>query len=396
LTNRNFFLYLQARFPSAVPDGQSAFAQPYRIVRGAGDGAFEIIYGGIAESEEWLYGENVLDAILQNGAHAERIFLPFSQVVGQPVYVFEYAFDMCAEMFAQALGRNADLLLNAGVTSFRSVAIQPPNNDSALRVFFMESPQRIFEFNLQPTRRISSEDFRTEVSPVNLNGKHFIATHRGFLPNIPRGGFAYHAINVENPFRDPQGLFRISHIRSMVEPFFDNPAAIIPTVSADNVYTFSTRNTMVRYLENAVFEYTSYRTVGRTAPSNFMANFSAALDFVTNDPHVASAQTEIFLRNHDTRGRAHIFWFDYAIDNRPLVLTREWHTGAHCNDPLLAPIEIIVDHGRVVRYRRLAYTFSTGALSWKNSHEFDFAGHFSLGFPISEGPTIDLTIFIDE
>jgi hypothetical protein len=135
---------------------------------------------------------------------------------------------------------------------------------------------------------------------------------------------------------------------------------------------------MVRYLENAVLEYTSYRTIGRMASENFMSGFSAALDFVNNDPNVIN---EIYLRNHDTRGRAHVFWFNYVIDNRPVIFTEEWYTGARCNDPLLAPVEIIVDHGRVVRYRRIAYTFSAGGLAWK---DLPYTNEpFTLGFPIS-------------
>jgi len=67
LTNRNFVLYLQSMFAPSAPDGHRAFAQPYRIISGDGNGIFEIKYSGIAESEEWIFGEEKINEILRNG-----------------------------------------------------------------------------------------------------------------------------------------------------------------------------------------------------------------------------------------------------------------------------------------------------------------------------------------
>ncbi|MDR0271828.1 MAG: hypothetical protein LBI27_00725, partial [Clostridiales bacterium] len=92
LTNRSFFLYLQARFSGSAPELQSAFARPYRIVSGAGDGLFEIRYSGIADSDEWDFGETALRAILQSG-----VFVGMSEtekVLARPVLIYEYAFPM--------------------------------------------------------------------------------------------------------------------------------------------------------------------------------------------------------------------------------------------------------------------------------------------------------------
>jgi hypothetical protein len=382
-TNRNFFLYLQARFPPSAPDGQSAFAQPFRIVSGAGDGLFSIRYSEIADSNEWLFSTSVLDAILQHGVFSGETTM--SQVISRPVLICEYTFAMCAETFAAALGqRSSTLLTDVDIENFSGVAIQP-TGDEALRVFFIDATS-VWEFNLHTSRRHAPDDFRFVISPANPERPHFIATHDGFLPVVPRGILSYNAVLAENPFQDAQGLFTLTHIRGKIESFFDNPATIIPSVSGvDNVYTFSNRNTMVRYLENAVLEYTSYRTISRSSPDNFMMDFSAALAFVRDDPYV---KNEIFLRNHETRERTHIFWFDYVIDNRPMVFAEEWRTGPLCADPLFAPIEVIVDHGRVVRYRRLAYNFSSGGLTWTGIHETD--EFFSLGFVIDGGDKVNL------
>ncbi|MCL2456078.1 MAG: hypothetical protein FWD19_00845 [Defluviitaleaceae bacterium] len=379
LTNRNFFIYLQARFAPAAPDGQNAFARPFRIISGAGDGHFRVRYSEIAGSDEWFFCEEILQTLLRRDANfsAEKISAT-SEIFSQPVVVCEYAFSMSAEIFTRALGGQGTLLADNGIENFRKIFFLPNEKN----IFFVNEHE-VFKFSLAQT------DFSMHIEPANPSRLHFVQVADGFVPRAPGNVFSYRTIVAENPFRNPQGLFTRSHIRSMVETFFDNPAAIIPGISVDGIYTFSTRNAMVRYLENSVLEYTSYRTIGRTAPENFMADFSAALDFVNNDPTVVN---EIFLRAHESRhGRAHVFWFDYVIDNRPIVLVEEWRTGARCTEPLLAPIEVVVDHGRVVRYRRIAYTFSSeGAISWKNlpvSNE-----NFTLGFPVDPSPKSSGTV----
>ncbi|MCL1862499.1 MAG: hypothetical protein FWF78_02915 [Defluviitaleaceae bacterium] len=377
LTNRNFGLYLQARFPPAAPDGQGAFARPYRVISGAGDGAFLVIYSGIEESEEWAFGERALDAVLHRGVFRQVSELPLNE----PVLIFEYAFDMCTEKFAQALGRRSDLLTDVGLDKFTGVAVVPPEVDGfALRVFFIG--EEIWEF------MHVGDGFGFDIETVDAQRKHFVNRGYGFVPHTPLSGLSYTAVVVQNPLQNPHGIFTLSHMRSEVAHFFDNPATIIPGVTLDNLYTFSNRNTMIRYLENSVLEYISYRAVGR-ASDNFFADFSAALAFITNDTGVIN---EIFLRQHEPLGRAHIFWFDYVIDNRPLVLAEEWRTGPRCNDPLYSAIEVTVEHGRVVRYRRLAYNFVSDGLVWMDAAEFERDGYFTLGFPLGSGPILELAV----
>lgn len=408
LTNGNFGLYLQARFPPSAPDGQSAFAQPFRIVSGAGDGLFVIRYGGIAASEEWAFGEEAINAALRNGEFVAGEDFYFGDVISQRVLIYEYAFDMCAKTFARAMGhRNSAIITDAGIENFTSIVVQPTffnpfdRNDAMrnrhLRVFFVNGTQVLgaFEYEYARLDIMSPPPFDFPIPAADPTELHFIATENGFVPRVQGEGFSYAAITVENPFRDARGMFTLSHIRSRVEHLFDNPASIFPSVSVDNVYTFSNRNTMVRYLENAVLEYTSYRTIGRAVQENFMTDFSAALAFVNADPFV---KNEFYLKNHDTRGRAHIFRFNYVIENHPLVLTQPWHTRPYprCNDPLFAPIEITVDQGRVIRYRRIVYTFHADGIMWKPYYELEHAEPFTLGFPIQSDGTIELTALLEE
>ena len=396
LTNRNFFPYLEARFPPSVPDGRSAWAQPFRIIYGAGDGVFSIRYSGIENSYSWEFGANALDAILNDGSfvRVSNVAAPAERfrLLSSPVLIYEYFFPMQAETFALSMGRrNAATLTNHNVESFTSIAIQPPTEfDTFLRVFFMDDT-RAWEFTLSPgARRNPAENFAFEVPNISPTEKHFVAINNGFAPRAPHG-FFYRAIEAHNPFLTLYDQLIFDSIRPQVTVFFSNPAAINQTTGTDGILTFTTHNTMVRYLPFDVLEYTSHRPIGRTAPGNLLSDFSAALAFIEADPNVVN---EIFLMNYEPSGRVHTFHFGYVINNFPLQAENEWATGPNCRNPLPAPIEVVVDHGRVVRYRRLAVNFQSGELTRFDAERLNIEEPFTLGFPITRNPISHLETFV--
>jgi len=392
-TNHNFFLYLQARFPPAAPDGQSVWARPFRVISSTGDGYFTIRYSEIAESDAWFFGESALAAILSGGSFVGQRDMDLEHITEKPVYIYEYAFPMQADSFSRALGkRNGATLISAGISEFWSVAVVPPTEaEPVLRAFFIYGDD-MWEFYLVlGGRRFPLEYHLTEIAPTRTDGLYFVKAGDGFAPRSNRT-FTYRAVRVENPYQNAAGLLHFSSIRPRIENLFDSPATINNALSSDFIYTFSNFNTMVRYLPFNVIEYISYRTTARSAPADLMTDFSAALAFVNDDIYV---QNETFFAGYETRDREHVFWFGYTVGGFPMVM-QPWATRPDCRDPLPAPIEVVVDNGRVVRYRRLAYIFTPGDVTWIDLSSFDIDEPFSLGFPIDSGPDISLHVFTGE
>ena len=391
LTNRNFFLYLAARFPVAVPDGQNAWARPFRIIYGSE--RYNIRYSGIENSFEWEFGLNALDAIIRSGSFAGIIDADSSRITNRVGFIFEYNFQMCSETFTRAMGRRrGGVLTGQGPETFSSIVIQPPiEGDSLLRAFFL-SEGRAWEFTLQPgSGRHSAEDFALSVPYVRADGLYFVRSEGIFLPRFG-GDFYYRSAIPRNPHHDRYGHLFMSSIRPHIEHFFANPVTIHSSVRAD-VYTFSNLSTMVRYHPNDVLEYTSYRRVGRTTPAGILSDFSVARAFIARD---ISNDTEIYFAGYDVRGSEYIFRFNFVFDNFPMIMISPWPTSANCNDPLYAPLEITVEHGRVVRYRRLAINFIPGSRQLFNSEDPNIDGEIRLGFVLDRNEishTLPLTVF---
>jgi len=396
-TNRNFFLYMQARFAQTPPNEQGAFVRPFRITYGAGDGRFNVQLSRIEDSEFWNYGKHTIEAILRHGEFVGKteIETEIERIISTPVIIYEYAFNMRAELFAQIFNQRTGAILTGNdLNSFRAIAIQPPSpslDDSTVRVFFLCNYYS-WEFHLPiGTRRNPAENFEFLIPPVSMHTRHFLHVDSlVFSINLTQG-FSYQRIYVTNPYLDHHGMLSHRSIRPQIESFFGNPATINQApIIGGGTFTFSNLNARVRYLEKHVIEYQNF-PITRPASSSFIVDFSAAFDFVYNDPNVIN---EFFLYDYETRGRGYVFLFNYVIGEFPLFLEEHWATVEGCENPLRAPIEVVVDDGRVIGYRRIVYNFRlTNEHRWISLYEFENLEAFTLGFPIGIGPRLDLQVF---
>jgi len=386
--------YVAARFTSTAPDGVSDLVRPFRIISGAGDGYFDIKYSNIAESLLWEDGKAIIGAVLQNGVFVRRYEheIDEPQILDVPVVIYQYAFDMSAAAFAQAFDmyqRAGAVFADRDITTFNAVAVQPSYDDRHILNVFFIGDGYTWEFALEPTGRTDG------MFDIYIPSAY--ALHRSFVPTENKlvfttrlhPHFAYHPIAVTNPYKNHAGMLDLAFIRERVEHFFDNPATINHGLSAvGGVYTFNNLRTSVRYMPWHVIEYASFRTIGRGSAAEFASNFSAAFAFVQDDPNVIN---EFFLAGYDIRGRETAFRFGYVVDNFPLVLTGPWYTGPDCTNPLLYPIEVVVENGRVVRYSKIVYNFmpDTGVVVRPQLSVLD--GN-RLAFPIDAGPHIRLAV----
>lgn len=382
LTNRNFFLYVGARFPAAAPDGQGAWVLPMRIASGDGSGMYSVRYSMLQESAEWEFALFALGRLFAGGELARG---------GGPGYmdgphlVFDYSRPVDAGILASVAGQPRSRL-PADIGFFDSFTIAIPGGSGAVEAIFrLGGEERRLSLEVG-TRRNPPEDFEFGIQPVSADGLHFVRDGGGFFPVVPEG-FEYYAVYPRNPFTNAFGLLHLSTIRPRIEHFFDNPATIIPGLSRE-VYTFSNINVMVRYLQNDVLEYTSFRPIGRRARADLLSDFAAALAFAQGDPYVTN---ELWLMGYDARGSEHVFMFGYVAGDFPMLMRRGWPTEPSCAEPLAAPVEVTVMHGRVVRYRRLAHSFElAGYMLELDLGEAGPGRKSHLAFPIGTGGAIVL------
>ena len=373
IPNHTFVPYVMARFAPTVPDEASDLVRPFRILQGNGDGYFAVIYIDIADSPQWKYGETVITGVLRDG-----IFTGVEEadirIFDRPVLIYQYAFNMEAEVFAQAFGqRTGAVLMEGGILHFTAVAVTPSDGDSDNLAVFFIGDTYMWQFIL-PTAQAM---FNVPSAANELH--HFVATGNMQFESRLTRNLHHSVVLVTNPYRDHAGQLSLAHIRGQVSHFFANPATINQGVSADGVFTFNNMSTVVRYMPWDVIEYRSFRTIGHSSPTGLVTDFSAAFAFILSDPN---AHGSFFLANYEERPRGErVFWFDYTIGNFPMRLTENWYTGPECENPLTHPIEVTVVNGRVTRYRRIAHSFALDPGMFSPVLMRDL-GHGQLGFLI--------------
>ena len=405
LSNRNFFLYLSARFQPSVAEGYRDFVRPMRSIYGDGTGRFSKSYSGLMNDVPHDYFDMVLTELFDNSTFIGSSPTDYVRLLSRPILMFQYAFCMPGHIFPLGFNqRTGAFLTNRGIAEFSSVAIWLPHENEGVRVFFI-GDERKWEFSLDSARL---EGF--PVHPVTTSSLYFVsAALEGYvnLPSdafVPRSGdlgrFMYFRVIVANPY-DPQEGASLNNIRPRVASFFDNPATINARVAGDGVWTFSNIHTAVRYFHTDVLEYASFRPRHQNVTSSLIGDFSAALAFIRDDDHVIN---EFFLEGFESRGNGYVFWFNYIIENYPIMMSEGWPVSSP-EDLLPAPIEVVVEQGRVVLYRRLAHNFHAdenhswfmaqdliGLLDGREEPILSLSFGYPMGYPTRQGDSLRLEL----
>ena len=320
-TDRTVLQYFFAFFAPPTLSGEQDIVVPFRIIITDGPGRFLIQYGGAADSEIWEIGASEIHAALRRESVLIYDFYIDTGII------FDYATAIPSSTFAGAFNSN-NLREIEYVTSvvFRNKSVYFVENNRALRF-----------------------DAGLFVRTLPRNNMHFVYSYGEFIPVIT-GPVIINHISVFNPYLNEIGGITLSFVRSRIEDFFANPVTINNRIGVDGVFTYSSLNTMVRFLPGNIIEYSSFRPIRRGSAPGFSADFSAAIDFINRDSFVIN---EFFLSGYEARGGRHVFFFDFIVAGLPLNLPDIW-PGLY--EPIAA-IEVVVDHGHVVSYRRIAYQF---------------------------------------
>jgi len=332
ITNRDFLLnYFPFMHQEAIPEGFESLVVPWRILRVHGDGRISARYNELANPANERYTDVVLSHLLQSGSfvglHSDAQIPYF---LSKPAYIYEYAFPMQAEWFSMGFGQRSNLLQN--VPPFRKLIIQPTATYEAVAVFFICENGSAYEFTVVPPGRDRFDDFETGSNYIFADGQFIRDSH-------------FYALESLNPYADPHGTLSLDFVLRRVSGFFNSPAAIRP-IGGTDVWIYMDVNTMVRYYDNHILEYISYRAIDRGVVSSFLNDYVAAVQFIERDQLVVN---EFYLSGFREEDGQRIFYFNYVVGDMPLVIPR--------SAPLEYPIEVRVDHGVVVLYRKLALNF---------------------------------------
>ena len=150
---------------------------------------------------------------------------------------------------------------------------------------------------------------------------------------------------------EKDGATDVSVIETNANNFLGNYIAASEINDVNGIYTISSDDLVVKYYENGVLEYYNYDVDGSSAEQTLAEAYTISSEFIKKDTGITN---DLYLSGAETRSDGLVFYYDYAVDNIPIVISEKTaeETG------MSHAVEVVVSNKNVKRYKRITYKYS--------------------------------------
>ncbi len=339
----------------AVQPVDSGFAVPYRILTNIDENKFDVMYAPISSVQESDFKETVIK-VFQEGNFEGEVSPVWQELVSKASYLCEYAFTMRSDIFAAAFTDKSGNF-SRNVTHFDSVMIIPDIENRIAVYFHRKLDNKFYKYS------ISNPDLYQRITDdistiARKNRKYYCVSSLQkdynlfgdvvFIPTWAGDGMDYNIVNLNNPYLS-KGQLLLNTVEKQVDIFFDKPASKW-SGTANGAFTYSDENIVVKYYPTDILEYSDYRSHDKNNTSSFIADYRAAVNFIAKDKTVIN---DFYLADYTSEEGRSVFYFNYTVNNFPLVISNNIKSKAQ----ITYPIEVVVEYEWVRKYKKLAYNY---------------------------------------
>jgi len=370
ISSRNFFYYMLEHTHTQPHnlENERNFAWPYRLITNYGSNRFTIQYSGLSTCELREICDGIIVSLLRDGVHIGTQELDYDGILSSRGYIFEYAFNMPLSALSMAYGR----AFSDDLTHITSIAFLPSNDNHEETIVWLLDEENLImsgysvPMPLPPVTGGPPRSDQIIIYNSSILSGHDFGSRNVFIAGFTEEGYRYPILNIVNPYAENELLMNV--IEQHINVFFENPSAKRSFMGEHNVYTYVDGTTVVRYFQNNVLEYSKYRT--GVSEVGLIRSFNIALNFIESDAFVVD---EFYLAGFEQIDNEFFFYFDYVIENLPLILPDEYigrdlpsgHTTIN------HAIEVTVREGLVVNYRKIVYNFIPDTISHRTRLDFE-------------------------
>ncbi|MDR1533213.1 MAG: hypothetical protein LBS62_13710 [Clostridiales bacterium] len=374
ISNRDFISTLAASLVYSAPESAEvrAMIAPYRIMVSLRGETYGALYSWLADTKK--DGDAAIELALKSGEPQDGEALSWESLLKKKAYIYEYAVPLPADMTpikSQAKGS----WLIARMSEFDMIIITP-ELENIIVTFVNTASNEVCSYTAADGELSARIAQNISLLTDNSAGLYYVpSTHNGgiiFVPHWRFEAYPYSALEIVNPYMY-QGDLLIAKIEKKIESFFSNPALIV--ADKKEAFIYNAGSAVVKYLPNDTVEYFDYSTTEVIGGSSFAADYHAALDFASKD---SALENEFRMHSFKTEDGQTTFYFDYFINNFPLILPEKTYSEINMRHP----IEITVQNRKVIKYRKLAYVFKPIPLGTETA-DFKFndvMGYIRLAF----------------
>ena len=361
-SSHNFFSFISTGYLSG---GQSAFYGIDRLIISLGDNKAVCRKENVLNTSYRANFDKLIADTVSKGEVGDAQ-IDWSHLFNNRCVIYDISNSITSADFTKALGiskkqlslpEDIDLVLLIPNTTEN--VVQTYISGSGRTVCFSLKRSDLAQKGMDEISALALE--ADDINYISSKGNGFnIFGSNTFIPT-PKG--SHSTLSVINPAMDGERI-DAKALENLVSGFFENPAVKWNSV-ANNVYSYSDENNVVKYYLNGVLEYSGYNASDEKDGEklNVMKSYTAAEKFLKKDSGI---ENDVVLTSIAVKDDKAVFCFDYTYNNSPVCLSDELKTGLGLD----AAIEVTVSKGSVVRFRRYMCVLRSG--SEKQTIETDF------------------------
>lgn len=388
--NHSFFYSFLNTGEDMVGEGEAdSFGVPWRLVLNFSDAdnKLNIDYSNIAQKDIYIEADKAVTEAVESGQYEGSFPVDYSLLLEGRSVIFEYAFYMPSDIFSSLKGQRTGQL-SGRFEGFNSIIIAPDDYSSnIIKIYFIdlennEAHQYLvknvtlcdnIKNGIQLSRRNRTSDDIYYISSRMAMGKNF------YFPEWLGEAYDYSPLKIKMNYYS-EDVSR-NEIEKNINLFFDNPSAKWYYMADDEVITYSDSNIAVKYYDTDILEYSNYKMDSRKKGSGLLQDYAEAISFLKRDTLLGD--NEYYLAGYKEDDNIRYFYFDFVFNNFPVFIDfpmlfsgdRLSEDEEQKNVEMEHGIEITVEDGTLVNYKKLCYNFEKADIS--ESLTLDIISHMN-------------------
>lgn len=373
---------------SVIENGvQTTFLTPERMLKSVDENVFFVAYNGTAYDEVLKIAREIIYNISDDGEFVGIDDYTDEFLKKDGLLIFDYNYVIDGKMLQESLSTEKNTY--SKVKDFNNIYFS--FEDDIINVFFVDHVQDIYyHFTLKDSSLfkslvLASSNITSQTTYAYVLDDSSIVNNYELIANID-SNFSYNKLVVSNPFTTEYGDSPRNLVESKVKKYFKN-ILYMEFSPSDTAYIFSDTDTVVKYFNNGVLEYSYYDVASTSADYSVVEAYSVAKTFLEDDEDIIN---EYRLKNYYQNNGETVFEFIYVENNYPIIIESE----EGLTDIALT---VTVKNNIVTNYRKIVHNFSVendmGSASksfedainiFASPEEGKFIDSVSLGYKASE------------
>ncbi len=353
------FMYSINEKSVALQENKQDFISPMRILNSQSYNIFDVVYEGESYNNMLSIYIKILKtasdkaSYMDTGNGLDKIY------ENRNLTIFDYPISISGDMLCESIGVSKNNYSKIKIFDKVGIVI----TDGLFNIYFINTDEETYYYyvlndsDLLEKYSNSLNEIKSDITySYQLNEQS-----RELVANIDES-FEYNYVIRNNPFTTVYGDSPRNLVESKVDKYFRN-VLHIKFLPSDTAYVFSDADTVVKYFNSGLFEYSYYDVMVNSYEYSIVEDYAIAVDFINEDEDIVN---DYYLKNYYRNNFETVFEFSYVVNNYPVIYETE---NGYCDTAII----ITIKNNTVTNFKKTVYNFEISDNKYSAQKSFDEA-----------------------